>query len=519
MARQQNDHLFKLIKSLTKAEKRNFKLYVNRIGAGTDVKFLSLFDAIDKQKAYDEEEILKKNTNIKASQLPNLKANLNKNLLVSLRLMAQQYDIEISLRQQIDFAKILYNKALYRQSLITLQKARQQAQKYNREILYYEMIEFEKLIESQYTTRSIKNRADELTSESDTINYQLAIRGALSNLTIELYGFYIKNGHIRNEEDQIGVTDFFHKHMPSFDSQNLGFYEKLYLYIAHVWYYQILQDFLMVYRYSFKWVELFRENPEAILHQADLYIKGINHMLEGLNFSNDYARFDKVLEELGAMRNKPDMSLSKNEELLVSQYYFTHKIHWYYQEGKFTEGVTIIPEIIEFIETNEIYLDQHTILLFYYKIACLYFGSADFKNSVKYLNIVINFTDDYLRSDIQCYARILNLISHFEMENYDLIEYLVKSTYRFLAKMEDLHRAQKEMLFFLRRLPQIPEQSLNEAFRELLTTFKRLRTDPYEKRPFLYLDIISWLESKINQVPVQEVIRHKRLHGSYELKA
>jgi hypothetical protein len=118
MARQHTDHLFKLIKSLTKAEKRNFKLYVKRLGDNENVKFLKLFDIIDKLPDYFEDEILKKAPEIKPSQLPNLKANLTKNLLTSLRLMAQHNDIDIMMRQQLDYAKILYNKALYRQSII-----------------------------------------------------------------------------------------------------------------------------------------------------------------------------------------------------------------------------------------------------------------------------------------------------------------------------------------------------------------------------------------------------------------
>ena len=269
MARQQTDHLFKLIKSMTKAEKRNFKLYANRIGDGENVKFVNLFDIIDKQKDYNEEEILKKAPEIKQTQLPNLKANLTKNLLVSLRLSSQLNDADIMLRQQIDYAKILYNKALYRQSLITLEKAKLQAKKYERQLLYFEMVEFEKLIESQYITRSIDNRADEITLESDNLNHSLTLVGALSNLAIKLYGFYLKHGYVRNEEDQIAITEFFHENMPVFNADKLGFLEKLYLYQSHVWYYQISQDFLMQYRYSLKWVELFRDNPRPICTSKD----------------------------------------------------------------------------------------------------------------------------------------------------------------------------------------------------------------------------------------------------------
>lgn len=517
MARQQTDHLFKLIKSLSKAEKRNFRLYVNRGGGSDNTKFITLFNIIDKQKDYNEEEILKKAKEIKPSQLPNLKANLQKNLLISLRLMARQTDIDIMLRQQIDYAKILYNKALYQQSLVMLDKAKLQAKKQNRDILYFEMLEFEKLIESQYITNSIEGKADKLTAESESAFKRLNLNGALSNMAIRLYGFYLKNGYVRNEEDQITITDYFHEHMPAFSFNDLGFYEKLYFYQAHVWYYLIIQDFLMVYRYALKWVELFKEHPDNIIAQPDLYIKGFNNMLDGLYFTGDYTRFEKGLKELGSFKNSSAAPLSKNVELLLCQHYYAHSINYHYMEGTFTEGVKLVPDIVQFIEENSIYLDTHFILVFYYKIACLYFGSDDYHNTVKYLNLVINFKDEELRGDIQCFARILNLITHFEMENYDLLEYLVKTTYRFLAKMKDLHRTQKEMLLFLRRLPGLPPEKLNEAFRTLLKELKRLQADPFEKRPFLYLDIISWLQSKISGVPVQQVIRQKRLTGSFSI--
>ncbi|MGE4290213.1 MAG: hypothetical protein AB7E36_16155 [Salinivirgaceae bacterium] len=518
MARQQTDHLFKLIKSLTKAEKRNFKLYANRIGGDDNAKFLSLFNVIDKQQEYNEEEILHKVPEIKPIQLPNLKANLQKNLLVSLRLSTQGNDVDVSLRQQLDYAKILYNKALYRQSLIMLEKAKMQAKKTERELLYFEMIEFEKLIESQYITRSLENRADELSLESDVLNQRLTLAGALSNLALKLYGFYLKHGYVRSEEDQLAITDFFHGNMPAFSYDKLGFSEKMYLYQSHVWYYLIIQDFLMQYRYSLKWVELIKNTPETLSANNGLYVKGMNNMLEGLYFAGDFGRFEKGLLELEAFAEAHQAGFTKNVELLFWYHYFIHTINRHFMSGTFTEGTRHVPKIVAFIEQNEIYLDNHMVLIFYYKIACLYFGSDDYKNTIKYLNLVINYKDAELRSDLQCFARILNLMAHFEMQNYELIEYLVRTTYRFLSKMKDLHRAQKEILFFLRRLPSLPQDKLTDAFCNLLAELKQLRQDPYEKRPFLYLDIISWLESKISGVAVQEVIRQKQLTGSFEIK-
>ena len=48
MSNRSHDILFQLIKSLEKAEKRHFKLYIKRSSAKEDLKIVRLFDALDK---------------------------------------------------------------------------------------------------------------------------------------------------------------------------------------------------------------------------------------------------------------------------------------------------------------------------------------------------------------------------------------------------------------------------------------------------------------------------------------
>ena len=82
MTKEQKDNLFVLIKSLSKSEKRQFKLYVGRLGVNEDSKFLLLFNVLQKLKTYDEAEVLKHRF-VKKQQLSNLKAHLYKQILIS----------------------------------------------------------------------------------------------------------------------------------------------------------------------------------------------------------------------------------------------------------------------------------------------------------------------------------------------------------------------------------------------------------------------------------------------------
>ncbi|MGB5228834.1 MAG: hypothetical protein WBN55_11265, partial [Eudoraea sp.] len=179
MTNAHKDALFVLVKSLSKSEKRQFKLYVGRLGVNTDAKFLALFNLLDKLKTYDESAILASGI-VKKTQLSNLKAHLYKQILVSLRLNPVNQNIRVQIREQLDFATILYQKGLYKQSLKILDKVKGIAIDNEEKNIAYEIVELEKIIETQYITRSIPDRADELVKQARKLSEQNVMTSKLS---------------------------------------------------------------------------------------------------------------------------------------------------------------------------------------------------------------------------------------------------------------------------------------------------------------------------------------------------
>jgi len=68
---------------------------------------------------------------------------------------------------------------------------------------------------------------------------------------------------------------------------------------------------------------------------------------------------------------------------------------------------------------------------------------------------------------------------------------------------------QKAMIRFVRNLGDIYPNELKAAFEALYKELKQYEDDPYERRSFLYLDILSWLESKIKNQPIAQIIQQK----------
>ncbi len=504
------DALFILVKSLSKSEKRQFKLYVGRLGVNTDAKFLALFNLLDKMKAYNEKLILESGI-VKKTQLSNLKAHLYKQILVSLRLNPVNQNIRVQIREQLDFATILYQKGLYKQSLKILDKVKAVAIDNEEKNIAYEIVELEKVIETQYITRSIPDRADELAVQAKRLSDQNTLTSHLSNLSLQLYGMMLKLGYVRNDEDYQKVERFFKMHMPEYKMEDLGFREKLWLYKAYLWYSFLLQDFLSCYKYASKWVDLFYENERMIYLNPVFFLKGNHYLLESLFFVKYSTQFRATLERLEEVVEDKNFPRNDNISSLIFLYVNSNKLNLHFMEGTFEKALYLV-KIIEYgINKHSDRIDEHHVMVLYYKIACLYFGIGDNKTCIAYLKRIINNKNLKMREDLMCFARVLSLVAHYEAGMDYHLEVQLKSTYKFLLKMNDLHAVQKEMIKFLRSLGDIYPHELKAAFQQLYDRLKVYENHPYEKRAFLYLDILSWLESHLQNKPVAQIIREKAM--------
>ncbi len=504
------DSLFQLIQSLERSEKRNFKLYMTRNSGSGDLKVVQLFDALDKMKLYDEEQLLAKNSSIQKQQLSNLKAHLYREILASMRLLNQEENIDLQLHEQLDFARLLYNKGLYLQSLKILDRVKDMARANNQVTYILQVLFLEEKIEALHITRSMQDRAEKLSAEVEEVNGRLKLIGALSNLSLQLYSWYIKNGHARNEEDKATVDAFVNNRVIEEAKDAKGFYEKLYRYQCFCWHAFITQNFLGYYRYCQKWVDLFDACPKMIEIETAHYIKGL-HNLMGAHFDlRNYQKFNETIQVFEKFMENPVIQSNRNNLIQTFIYLNISKLNKHFMQGTFSEGLTLVPYLEEKLSEYELYLDRHRVLVFYYKIASLYFGSGDADKSIDYLNKIINWKVD-LRTDLQCYARLLHLIAHYELGNFDLLEYLLKSVYRFMYKMQNLSIVEEAVFAFLRKSFSLSPKQLKPQFENLLGILQPLEKSGLESRAFMYLDIISWLESKITDQPVQNIIRQKYL--------
>ncbi len=544
------DQLFEMIRSLSKAEKRNFRLYTKRIqGQGEhDAKFMQLFDLLEKQTVYDENTVVRKFKEIEKgkengdngsddggkSQLSNLKRHLYQHILTCLRLMEIHKNEEIQVREWIDYASILYGRGLYLQSLKLLAKAKVLAEKINHDLLQLEIVEFEKKIESRHITRSSTERMEELMKGAKNQGENNLNIAQLSNYKLLLQRKFINHGHAMNDADRDEIIKEFKADFPlgSDDAANT-FFQKIYLYQVYYWHYYLLLDYAKCQEYCEKWVELYHAEPKMIEMDVDMYMIGMHQLLIMAFLQRDYPVFNVNLEKFEHFRKDNYLKINHNSRILSFLFVHQGRFNRDFLEGSFSRGVDeTIPKTLKRIKKYDHQLDPHKVQIFYFKIAWMYLGAGKPGMTVEYLNKILNQPGKVLRDDMQVYANLLFIMAHYDLGNYDLLEYMVNNAHRAIMKQKKDSKKDESSknsggpsklqlisVAFLRQLVGAAPDERIKHFLKFRNSLKELKDDLYERRSFVFLDIEAWVESKIQNKRIEEVVRERFLLRLEQAKA
>ena len=72
---------------------------------------------------------------------------------------------------------------------------------------------------------------------------------------------------------------------------------------------------------------------------------------------------------------------------------------------------------------------------------------------------------------------------------------------------------EEEMLRFLRRSFYVPRDKIKGELEKFLDRIKQYEKNRFQTRVFVYLDIISWVESKVYNKPMSAIISEKFKQG------
>ncbi len=499
--------LFELIHALTKSEKRSFKLFVKRSGATSDSKFIRLFDIMEKMGSYDEGVIKKKLPGIRPSQFANLKSHLYGQILASLRQSNLKHDIDIELREQLDYIRLLYKKGLYHQSLRLLSRAKNTTGNYRKDLFQLSLLDYEKQIRSQQVFDLEENYVNELDSQTDQAMLRFINVQKFFTLAIKMKARFIEKGMVKSERELNNLKALFYTNLPAYEERDLAFNEKFYLYRAYYWFSYLTHDFESCVRYAEKWINLFKETGLNKKRRAG-FLKGLNRLLQSAFRIDDLEKFQYYFAELIDFEGEEGPTLASNTHALLVKYKALQTFNKIFLKGNFTECKTEVGQMISHVDNNRAFIDKHNLTVIHYKAGVYFFALGEYQSARSHLEKLI-LDKDPLRGDLKGFSRIIDILIDYDLGQEVDMDKKIKSAMVYITKKDDLGEFQASFLNFISNLSTVFPQDQKAAFFAMKSQLMAIKKHPLAAKPLLYFDFISWLDAQIEGKPFAEVISRK----------
>jgi tetratricopeptide (TPR) repeat protein len=285
---------------------------------------------------------------------------------------------------------------------------------------------------------------------------------------------------------------------PKFHNSGLAtnFKSKLYFYQINSTYQFMLGNVEKAYEINSQFLDFLDSNPHFLVLYAERYLATLNNMLIDSLVIGKYEILDEGINRLAMTLERPEFKSIKNIDSRVFRQRYVLLINWSLSQQDFEKAMEWIPEIEQGLEQFGKKIEKHHRITFYYLVAYLLFQNKRYEQALKWNNLILNEMKEDVVKEIFHFARILNLIIHFELENYDLLDSILLSTPKYLKSRRTIYETEKALFRFLRKLL----NTINKKERQkLIVDFREeidgLFAQPKEKRVFNYLDLRLWVKS------------------------
>lgn len=447
------DYLFKIIKSLTKAEKRHIKLQLTQNQSSNLASYILLFDLTNKQDIYNEALLLKSwKKQFSPKHLPKIKYKLYNKILQSLTTLHKGRNVYFELRGLIDSIEMLYEKQLYAQCNQQVVKVLQLAATHQCLIYEFEAIQWQKKL-CQHLPLSNKEAYHSLQIKGNQLQKAFGVEMQLKEVLSELV-FLRQTGSPLSDMYEEKVRYWMNcDDLPTKLS-------KLLLYEVTGVFFQLNQDFKVAFLNFDEALKLW--DAALINLHRDMYDR---HLLQWSLCA--FASNKKINNQqlLAYIQQAQSSDMSTLRWLTVG--FNTLCLGVQVIDNQCNEGVQKFQEHINNHTANTYVFG---VGVFHYAIALHYFAQARYREAVSMLHQVFGNTSTHLFFTTLDFAYILKLICHYELGDIELFDHLYRKILHIRRKNDSNNLLEYKLLSHIKQLYQTGQQELEMVYQEIEKT-------------------------------------------------
>ena len=512
MSSKVNSALFDLIKSMSKSEKRYFKLMSSRHTIGGENNYVRLFDYLDKQIEYCEDEIFrtfKKEAFINRFSIT--KKRLYDHILAALDSFHSAGSIEAQLHKQLHASDILFEKSLYDQCRRVLHSAEKVAEKNDLPAILL-MISYKKkrLSETMGYLKVTDKEIEETLQRDLVFSKSIEDYNHLWAIKSHLFAQLSKKGVARSKEEMDAYSNICEMILSDEYSSDQLTYEGKHLYhhVLSAYYYATGQ-----LTKSLDELELnLGTTDQSILGkkmEANKYISALTNAIYIADKVGDHRKSTQYLNEL----KKFGSTLTANEDLSIKLFSSVSSIELslHLRKGDFQTATNSVEKIESELEHYDEKIVPIRRAFLEFKIAVVNIGTGNYTEALKWINRILNDSNLDKTEDIIGFTQLLELLVHLELNHNNLLPYSLKNTQRFFKTRNRMYGFEKVLLQFISKLIKCEDhfdrQNLwEEMYKELA---KITNDDVFESVALDYFDFESWAESKLKRKAFDAIVREK----------
>ncbi len=508
--------LFLLIKSMTGAEKRYFTIFSSQHVISGQNNYIRLFKAIDKQKLPDEKELLRLFSGEKfAKQLHRVKNYLYHLIIDSLTRYYSESNIKGRVTRILEKAEVLYAKGLYSQCSGIVMKAKKIALQYELYPRMIDILEFERRIMNHETYFKFSEK-DIQTVFREKEGYLNIINNIndYQTLTRQLQFFAGKPLEVIQNNIRSKIIPLFmalqslQKKAPPLSNDARREY-----YLGCIFYYLLTGDTKMHYEYTHRYLSLIETNEYYITENPNIYITALcNFLMASLNRNKWDDRFQSALSKLDALYHHTPYKEYATEDIRALLFVRLHinKLLFHEKSGHYEKTLKMIPEIEEGMEKHKTRISPRLNAILHFNLGCNYIGLEEYRKANHHFGEILNAPNKEME-DIFYYSKVLSILCHYELRNFELLEYSIKSARRQLSENAGSFKVEICFLDLMRKklLKAGSKRELAQSYIFMREKLSAILEQSGKNGKAEYFNFIYWTESKIRNRPFREIVREQ----------
>lgn len=490
-----SQEVHQLIKTMTPAEKRFFRRQAARHTLGETNQYLILFDAIEAMDKYEEDALRQSlGNNSIAGYLAVGKRYLMEQLLDSLHLFHRASSIEEQLKRDLHTAEILLEKGLTAEAGRRLTKMKQTARHYQFHHLLPELLALERTCMERTFYRN--------KGETALHTWYEEWEAALAALNQEGYQAWVGSRVARLHYQKIAINDEALQEeyqallLPELPPQASLRAQLDRLKALSTWYF-MNGRFEAAYQCNQQLLALMETHPFLIELNPKRYLVSLNNFLIDNHQLKKYEVLEAGLLKLKSLPRRREFQRLPQLDVKIFELSSLLELNMRIFRKQYAEALRELPKIQEGLELYGEKAAYHYRLTLFYLMAYVYFSSGNYEEALTWLNRLLQQPRRNVVEELFRFGNLLNLLTHYELGNYELLESLIQAAKRQHSLQGRLFHTEKLLFTYLRKLINAPDLHQRKALLlALLEAIKQARLQTSEQRVFNYFDYVEWLESK-----------------------